>query len=67
MDPAELKARRRQLGFRSRRLLAEALGVSEPAVSAWETGRRKIPDWLERYLRLLEERREIKKILEDDL
>ncbi|MDD3582308.1 MAG: helix-turn-helix domain-containing protein [Desulfobacca sp.] len=67
MTPAELKQTRLRLGFRSRRALAEVLGVSPQTVESWETGRRQMPGWLERYLKLLEERREIKKILEDDL
>ena len=67
MTPAELKETRLALGFRSRRALAEVLGVSTQTVESWETGRRQMPGWLPGYLRLLAERREIKKILADDL
>ena len=67
MTPAELKETRLAMGFRSRRALAEVLGVSPQTVESWETGRRQMPGWLPRHLRLLAERREIKKILADDL
>jgi DNA-binding transcriptional regulator YiaG len=54
VTPAELKAARRRLGFRSRRTLAEALGVTKWAVDSWELGRRPIPGWLPKFLALWE-------------
>ena len=44
------KATRLRLGFRSRRALAEALGVSTRAVDSWEQGWRPIPNWLPKFL-----------------
>lgn len=56
MTPADLKAARRRLGFRSRRTLAEALGVSTRAIDSWEQGWRPIPNWLPNFLECLSRR-----------
>ena len=50
MAPGELKSARLRLGFRSRRALAEALGVTKWAVDSWEMGRRPVPSWVPRFL-----------------
>ena len=53
MTPADLKAARLRLGFRSRRSLAEALGVSTRAIDSWEVGWRPIPAWVPNFLACL--------------
>ena len=53
MTPADLKATRLRLGFRSRRALADALGVSKWAIDSWEMGRRPIPDWVPKFVACL--------------
>lgn len=55
MTPNELKTTRLRLGFRSRRALAEALGVSIRAVDSWEQGWRPVPSWVPNFLRCLEQ------------
>lgn len=50
MTPAELKAARLRLGFRSRRALAEEIGVPKQTVDSWESGRRPIPNLLVKLL-----------------
>jgi DNA-binding transcriptional regulator YiaG len=55
MTPAELKTARLSLGFRSRRALAEALGITKWAVDSWETGRRPVPAWVPNFLDCLEQ------------
>lgn len=54
MTAVELKTARLRLGFRSRRALAEAVGVTKWAVDSWEWGRRPIPGWLPKFLECLE-------------
>lgn len=53
MTPADLKAARLRLGFRSRRALAEAMGVTKWTVDSWEMGRRPIPEIAVRFLNCL--------------
>lgn len=53
MTPADLKTARLRQGFRSRRALAEALGVTKWAVDSWESGRRPIPPWVPKFLACL--------------
>jgi len=36
--------------------LAQRLGVHKSQVSRWETGQRKIPPWLEKFLGCLDDR-----------
>lgn len=55
MTPAELKTARLRLGFRSRKALAEAFGVTKWAVDSWESGRRPIPAWVSNFLDCLEQ------------
>lgn len=55
MTPADLKAIRLRLGFKSRRALAEALGVSTRAVDSWEQGWRPVPSWVPNFLDCLEQ------------
>jgi DNA-binding transcriptional regulator YiaG len=55
MTPADLKAIRLRQGFRSRKALAEALGVTKWAVDSWEIGRRPIPSWVPKFLDCLEQ------------
>jgi DNA-binding transcriptional regulator YiaG len=50
MTPAKLKEIRLRLGFRSRRALAETLGVTKWAVDSWESGRRPVPTWVPNFL-----------------
>ena len=54
--PPDLKTARLRLGYRSRRALAEALGVSKWAIDSWEMGRRPIPDWVPKFLTCLASR-----------
>lgn len=53
MEPHELERRRVKLGM-SQRQLARELGVTQPAIHYWETGKRKIPGWLPKLLRFIE-------------
>ena len=53
MQANELQIARVHLGFRSRRALAAALGVTKWAVDSWETGRRPIPPWVPKFLNCL--------------
>lgn len=53
---AEFAARRKKLGFATRRRLAEEIGVTEAAVHHWETGRREIPRYAVRFLERLEKK-----------
>ncbi|HAY20910.1 MAG TPA: hypothetical protein DCY27_01830 [Desulfobacterales bacterium] len=55
MTPADLKATRLRLGYRSRRALAEVLGVPKQTLDSWESGRRPIPSWLPNFLDCLEQ------------
>ena len=55
MTPTELKAVRLRQGFRSRKALAEALGVTKWAVDSWESGRRPVPSWVPKFLDCLEQ------------
>jgi transposase-like protein/DNA-binding transcriptional regulator YiaG len=55
LTPAELKTIRLRLGFRSRRALAEVLGVPKQTLDSWESGRRPIPPWLPNFLDCLEQ------------
>jgi DNA-binding transcriptional regulator YiaG len=48
--PTDLKATRLRLGFKSRRALAEAIGVTKWAVDSWESDRRPIPAWVPKIL-----------------
>ena len=50
MTPTELKSARLRLGFRSRKALAEAFGVTKWAVDSWETGRRPVPAWVPKFM-----------------
>ena len=54
-SPADLKTVRLRLGFRSRRALAEEIGVPKQTVDSWESGRRPIPNWLPKFLDCLEQ------------
>ncbi len=54
MDPSELKATRLRLGYKTRKALAEALGVSIRAIDSWEQGWRPIPRWVPKFIILLE-------------
>ena len=47
--------RRRQKLFRTQAAAAEALGVTQQALSNWETGRRSVPLWLVLFLECLTE------------
>lgn len=58
MTAADLKTTRLRLGFKSRRALAEELGVSKWTVDSWEMGRRPIPNWLAKFLDCLESLRD---------
>lgn len=55
MTSDNLKSRRQQLGL-SQRGLAEALGVNQWTVSAWEQGKQAFPAYLELALEALEKR-----------
>jgi DNA-binding XRE family transcriptional regulator len=46
MTRQELKETRLRLGYRTRRALAEALGVSKRAVDSWEEGWSPVPTWM---------------------
>lgn len=50
MTPDDLKTARLRLGFRSRRALAEEIGVPKQTVDSWESGRRPIPAWVPKFL-----------------
>ena len=56
MTPAALKATRLHLGFKSRRALAEVLGIPKQTVDSWETERRPIPPWIPNFLDCLKEK-----------
>jgi DNA-binding transcriptional regulator YiaG len=53
MTPLQFTRRRKKL-FRSQQKAAEALGVTQQALSNWETGRREVPLWLVKFLECLE-------------
>ena len=55
MTPTELKTARLRLGFRSRRALAEEIGVPKQTMDSWESGRRPIPNLLIKLLDCLEQ------------
>ena len=53
MPPEELKAAMRTLGFRTQSDLANAIGVSRPAVSLWLDGKVGVPRPVAMLLRML--------------
>lgn len=53
IGPGEFLRRRETLG-KSQADMAEALGVTQPAISLWENGERPVPDWVPKLLRYLE-------------
>ncbi|GAA2179940.1 hypothetical protein GCM10009785_08770 [Brooklawnia cerclae] len=59
MNGVELAARRIALGLTSQGRLADVLGVSQPAVSAWEKGTRGIPEGIDGEIEQLEEARDM--------
>jgi transcriptional regulator with XRE-family HTH domain len=56
MTPADLTARREQLGY-SQHELARRLGVNQASISRWESGRQPIPAWLPLALEALARKR----------
>ena len=50
--------RRRKKLFRTQAAAAEALGVTQQALSKWETGNNPIPLWLVKFLECLEEKQD---------
>jgi DNA-binding transcriptional regulator YiaG len=50
MAPEELRKIR---GENSQEWLADKLGVAQPRVSDWESGKRKIPEYIKKLLELL--------------
>ena len=59
MAPEELKRRRYKLGFSKTRLAAE-MGITQQAVSQWESGLQPIPSWVPNLLSVLETCRPLK-------
>ena len=53
MTPLQFTKRRRKL-FRSQQKAAEALGVTQQAISNWETGRREVPLIVVKFMECLE-------------
>lgn len=53
IGPDEFLRRREKLG-KAQADMAEALGVSQQAISHWENGRRRVPDWVPKLLRYVE-------------
>jgi len=53
MPPEELKAAMRTLGYRTQSDLANAIGVSRPAVSLWLDGKVGVPRPVAMLLRML--------------
>jgi predicted transcriptional regulator len=53
MPPEELKAAMRTLGYRTQADLANAIGVSRPAVSLWLDGKVGVPRPVAMLLRML--------------
>jgi predicted transcriptional regulator len=53
MPPDELKAAMRTLGYRTQADLANAIGVSRPAVSLWLDGKVGVPRPVAMLLRML--------------
>lgn len=51
----KFKRRRKKL-WPSQAAAASALGVSRPAVSHWESGRRPVPLWVRNFLDCLEQK-----------
>ncbi len=57
LNKFDLKAARLRLGYKNRKALAEVLGVSVRAIDSWEQGWRPIPDWVGKFIALLENRK----------
>ena len=53
MTPLQFTRRRKKL-FRSQQKAADALGVTQQAISMWETGRRDVPLIVQKFLTCLE-------------
>jgi DNA-binding transcriptional regulator YiaG len=53
MTPEEFKKIRQQAEL-SQQELAEKIGVKQPRVSDWEKGKRVIPAYIEKLMRLVE-------------
>lgn len=56
MKSEQLKQFRKSTGW-SQKKLAKELGVIQQAISKWESGKRKIPLYIEKLIECLEERR----------
>ena len=52
LKPAELRRLRLRLGL-TQEQMAERLGLSERTLRRYETGRKRVPRWLERLARSL--------------
>ena len=57
MTPFQFTKRRKKL-FRTQAAAAEVLGVTQQALSKWETGHNPIPLWLVKFLECLEEKQD---------
>lgn len=53
MTPLKFTKRRKKL-FRSQQKAADAMGVTQQAISQWETGREKVPLIVVKFLECLE-------------
>ena len=66
MNALQFTERRKKL-FRSQQAAAEALGVTQQALSNWETGRREVPLIVVKFFECLEKAEEVAKGLAETI